>query len=144
MIDCLFDKHWGRAITVPMHLGLIDGPFVPHNLISAQESPLPLPEFQMAPRLKVLMSSESKKRTQIFFPFLSKSPGQRIPFRFPNGARTDRDTRLQGFCTYLLISKALRKERPSMFPKSGAPKETDALSRPLTYLSGSPVREPSL
>ena len=33
---------------VPMHLGLIDGPFVPHNLISAQESPVPLPKFWMA------------------------------------------------------------------------------------------------
>jgi len=30
----------------------IDGPFVPHNLISAQESPVPLPKFQMAPSLK--------------------------------------------------------------------------------------------
>jgi len=25
-----------RALTVPMHLGLIDRPFVPHNLISTQ------------------------------------------------------------------------------------------------------------
>jgi len=37
---------------VPMHLGLIDKPFVPHNLISTQESPVPLLKFQMAPRLK--------------------------------------------------------------------------------------------
>jgi hypothetical protein len=44
-----------------MHLGLIDGPFVPHNLISTQESPVPLPKFQMAPRLKILMASGSKK-----------------------------------------------------------------------------------
>jgi hypothetical protein len=29
------DLHWVRAITVPMHLGLIDGPFMPHKLISA-------------------------------------------------------------------------------------------------------------
>jgi hypothetical protein len=26
---------------VPMHLGLIDRPFVPHNLISTKESPAP-------------------------------------------------------------------------------------------------------
>ena len=32
---------------------------------------------------------------------------------------------------YLFISKALRKELPSMFPKSGAPMETDAQSRAL-------------
>ena len=47
---------------VLMHLGLIDGPFVPHDLISALESPVPLSQFQMAPRLKILMSSGSKKK----------------------------------------------------------------------------------
>ena len=57
--------YWVRALTVAMHLGLIDGPFVPHNLISAQKSPVPLPKFQMAPRLKTLKSSGSKKGTQI-------------------------------------------------------------------------------
>jgi len=31
-----------------MHLGLTDGPFVLHNLISAQDSPVPLPKFLMA------------------------------------------------------------------------------------------------
>jgi len=45
----------------------------------------------------------------------------------------ERDTPIQGIFTYLLIyliiSKALRKERHSMFPKSGAPVETDAHSR---------------
>ena len=44
---------------VLMHLGRIDGPFVPCNLISAQESPVPLLNFQMAPKLKILMSSGS-------------------------------------------------------------------------------------
>jgi len=39
-----------------MNLGLIDGP-----------------------------SSGPKKRTQIYYPFLSKSPGKRIPSRFVNG-----------------------------------------------------------
>jgi len=47
-----------------MHLGPIDGPFVPHNLISTQESTVPLLKFQMAPRLQILMASGSKKRTQ--------------------------------------------------------------------------------
>jgi len=118
-----------------MHQGLIDGPFVPHNLISAQESPVLLPKFQMAPRLKILMSSGSTKGARIFFPFVSKSLGQRIPSRFPKGAPMRRDTRLQGICTnlliYLCISKALKKERPSIFPKSVAPKETVAHSRAL-------------
>ena len=31
---------WVRVLTVPMHLGLINGPSVPHNLISAQGSPV--------------------------------------------------------------------------------------------------------
>ena len=57
---------------VPMHLGLIDGPFVPHNLLAAQESPVPLQKFQMTPRLKILMSSGSKKGTQICFFFSLK------------------------------------------------------------------------
>jgi hypothetical protein len=94
---------WVRALKVPMHLGLIDGPFVPHNLISAQDSPVPLPKFQMVPRLKILMSSVSKKGTQIYYPFLSKSPGKRIRSRFPNGAPVERDTRIQGIFTSLLI-----------------------------------------
>jgi len=36
---------------VMVHLGLMDGPFVPHNLIPTQESPVPLLTFQMDPRL---------------------------------------------------------------------------------------------
>ena len=86
-----------------MHLGLIRGPFVPHNLISAQESPVPLPKFQMAPRLKILMSTGSKKGMQTYYSFLLKSPGKRIPSRFPNGAPMERETRLQGIFTSLLI-----------------------------------------
>ena len=57
--------HWVQALTVPMHLGLIEGSFVPHNLISAQDSPVPLPKFQMTPRLKIFVSSGFKKGTQI-------------------------------------------------------------------------------
>jgi len=68
-----------------MHLGLIDGPFVPHNLISTQESPVPLPKIQMAPRLKILMASRPKKRTQIRFSFLSKVPANELPPGSPRG-----------------------------------------------------------
>jgi hypothetical protein len=94
--------HWVRALTVPMHLGFTDSPFVPHNLISVQESPVPLPKFQMAPRLKILMSSGSKTGTQTYYSFLSKRPGKRIPSRFPNGAPMETETRLQGIFTPLL------------------------------------------
>ena len=82
-----------------MHLGLIDGPFVPHNLISAQESPVP----DGPQTFKIFMSSGSKKGTQIYYPFVSKTPGKRIPSRFPNGAPIERDSRLQGIFTSLLI-----------------------------------------
>jgi hypothetical protein len=45
----VIDYHWVTAITLPTHLRLINGPFVPHNLVSAQKSPAPSPKFQMAP-----------------------------------------------------------------------------------------------
>jgi len=47
---------------VPMHLGLKNGPHVPHNLIPVQGSPIPLLKSQMTPRLKLIMSSGSKKK----------------------------------------------------------------------------------
>jgi hypothetical protein len=54
MLDTLIPEIFctSCAHTVPMHLGLIDVPFVPHNLISDDESPVPLPKFQIAPRAK--------------------------------------------------------------------------------------------
>ena len=59
----------------PMHLGLIDGPFVPDNQISTQESPVHSPKFQMAPRLKILMFSGSTKVTPSRF--FSRAPMER-------------------------------------------------------------------
>jgi len=135
----LIDLRWVQALTVPMHLGLINGPFVPHNPISAlslyQSSRWP-------PRLKIWMSSGPQKGTQIYYPFLSKSLGKRILYRFPNRAPIERDPRLQGIFTYLLIylfiSKALRKERPPTFPKSGPLWKQTPIPEPYsTYLSGS-------
>jgi hypothetical protein len=98
-----------------MHLGLIDVPFVPRNLISAQQSPVPLPQFQMALRVKILISPGSKNGTQIYCPFLSKIPGKRIPSRFHNGAPME----LTGnFYESLDISLYLKepKKRASIFP----------------------------
>jgi hypothetical protein len=46
------ELEWVRALTLPKLLGLIDRPFVHHNLISAHESPVPLINFQMALRRK--------------------------------------------------------------------------------------------
>jgi len=67
------DWHWVRALTVPMHLGLTDGPLVPHNLISTQESPSPLLKFQMAPRLKILCPLGPGKEARCAFLFSQKS-----------------------------------------------------------------------
>jgi hypothetical protein len=98
----------------------------------------------MAPRFKIVMSSGSKKRTQIWFPFLLKRPGKRIPSRFPNGAPIKRGTSLQGVFTYLFISKTLRKERSPCSPKAGPLWKHTPIPEPyLAYLSGSPVKEPS-
>jgi len=69
---------------VPKNLGLIEGPFVPLNLISSEESPVPLLKFQMTPRIKNLMPSWSKKVTQIYFFFSLISPGKQIPSMFPS------------------------------------------------------------
>jgi len=88
-----------------MHLDCIDWPFVPHNLIAAQESPVPLPKFQMAPRLKILMPFGSKKGTQIYFLFSLKSPGKRTPSSLPNRAPKEREreiyTHLQVIFAYI-------------------------------------------
>jgi hypothetical protein len=99
-----------------MHLGLIDGPSVPHNLISTQESPVPLPKFQMAPRLKILMASRTKKEPRYTFLVSQKFHQMNPPSRFPNRAPIKREARLQGI---LHIS-----QKP--------------------HLSGSPVQESSL
>jgi hypothetical protein len=84
------DSQWVQALTVPMHLGLIHMPFVPHNLLSAQDSPGQPCSFTKVPdvpqpRLNILMSSGSEKETQIYYPLLSKkSPGKQNSSRFPN------------------------------------------------------------
>jgi hypothetical protein len=83
-----------------MHLGLIEGLFVPHNLISTQNSPIPLTEFQMAPRLKILMASGSKKGWQIYFSFLSKVPANK-PFQVSQHGPYGEGGPLTGHSAYL-------------------------------------------
>ena len=71
---------WVRDLKVPMHLGLINGPFVPHNLIPAQWSPVPLPKFQMAPRLHFQYPLGPRKMNpDMNFLFLSKVPVKEPP-----------------------------------------------------------------
>ena len=124
------------ALTVPVHLGLIDGPFVPHNLISAQASHVPLPKFQKAPRLKILMSPGSKKGTRIYYPFLSRVAASESPPGSPTGPQWREIPAYRAFYISLDISLYLKgPKRPSVFPKSGAPMETDAHSRALLNIS---------
>ena len=97
----------------------------------------------MAPRLKILMTSGFKKGTQIYYFCSLKSPRKQTPFRFPSGTLMERDTLLESISISLedLIKKnssnkkAPRKKHPSMFPKSGAPKEIDAHIRALLNIS---------
>ena len=153
-----------------MHLGLIDGPFVPHNLIRAQESPVPLPRYQMALRIKILMSSGSKKLTQIYYPFHSKVPSSESPPGSPTGPCGERCLYPEPFLTYLLGSpvkgpsalrlfrekhfilrapficllKSLVDEHPSWLTNGPLWKEMPVSRAFGTYPPGSPAREPSL
>jgi hypothetical protein len=96
-----------------MHLGLIDASFVPHNLISTQESPVPLLKFQMGPRLNILMASGSKKGTQIYFPFYQKY-WQTNPFQVhQQGSYEERDLSTGHFAY-------LSKTSSFGFPSKGA------------------------
>jgi len=79
------------------------------------------------------MSSGSKKGTQIYFFFLSKIPANEPPPGSPTGPLWREIPVYRAFCVSVknlikipLNKKALRKERPSKFPRSGAPMETDA------------------
>jgi len=104
----------------------------------------------MAPRLKILMTSGSKKEAQKYCFFSFKSPSKRTPSRFPSGAPMERDTHLQGICVSLKdliripLKKVPRKKHPSMFPESGVPMEMDAHFQALLNISSSPVKEPSI
>ena len=57
--------------------------FVPHNLISVQGHTAPFLNFQMAPKLKILMSSGSKKGTKIYFSFPLQKVLPNEPLQFP-------------------------------------------------------------
>jgi hypothetical protein len=117
-----------QALTVPMHLGLIEGPFVPHNLILDQDSSVSLPMFQMAPRLKILMSPVSKKGIKISFSILSKIPANEAPIGSPKGPLwTDIPVyrvffiSLEILMKFPLNKKALRKKAFLHIPQTRGP-----------------------
>ena len=84
-----------------MYLGLIDGSFVPHNLISTQYSPVPLLKFQMAPRRKIITAFGYKKGTQIYFPFNSNVPANELPPSSPTGPLLREIPVYRAFCIML-------------------------------------------
>jgi hypothetical protein len=69
-----------ETFTVLMNLDLIDGPLLPHNLISVQESPAPLPNFQMAPDLKFNVLWVQERNQDILY-FSLKTSRQAISFQ---------------------------------------------------------------
>jgi hypothetical protein len=95
-----------------MHLGFINGPFVPHNLIPTQESPVPLPKFQMAPRLKILMASGSKRNPDITF-IVSQKSRQTNPLQVPQQGPYKERSPSTGHFAYL------SKTSPFGFPSIG-------------------------
>jgi len=98
----------------------------------------------MAPRLKILMSSGSKatKRNPHILSFTLKNPSRRTASGSPEGTLWTEINVYRAFCVSLetlikisLNKKALRKKRPSMFPKSEAPTEANAHFRALLNIS---------
>jgi len=87
---------------VPMHLGRT-ALCAPYSNISS-EDPCPFIKVPDGPQnwnLNVFWVQ--KMNADILSFFFSKSHGKRMPSRFPNGAPLERDTRLQGIFTSLLI-----------------------------------------
>jgi hypothetical protein len=66
-----------------MHLGLIDGPFVPHNLISTQESPVPL--LKVPDGRQIEWPLGPRKEPRYTFSFLSKVLANEPPPGSPTG-----------------------------------------------------------
>jgi hypothetical protein len=145
---------------------------VPHNLMPSQGSPGPSEKFHIAPILRLLISSGSKKGAQIKLirnaPFpepsficLSKIPGKRTFLQVPQRGPlwTELPVSRAFFCISLeFLIKVLPVKETSPFsrrpyersvphvPQKGAPIKTDAhFPEPyLAYLAGSLVKEPSL
>jgi hypothetical protein len=77
------------------------------------------------------MSCRSKKETQIYYPFLSKSPGKRIPLQIPErGPYGETCPLTEHF--YISLDISLYRKGPK---KRAAPMETDAHSRALFHIS---------
>jgi hypothetical protein len=75
------DLHWVRALTVPMHLGLVDGPFVPRDHISSEPCPFTkVPEGPQTENHTVLWVQE---RNPDILSFSLKKSQQANPLQVP-------------------------------------------------------------
>ena len=124
-----------------MHLGLLDRPsFVPHNLVSTQEGPVPLLQFQMAYRQNLNVLWVQERNPDILFLFSQKywrTNSFQVPQQGPYGKRYP-------FTGHLHLSRkphinsskgGPKKEVHLHVPKSGALMEADAHFRVLLNIS---------
>jgi hypothetical protein len=133
----------------PVHLGLIDRPFVHHNLISALESSAPLPTFQMAPYLKSKYPVGQRKEPRYTFLFFQTVPASKFLPDSPMGPYGERYTLTGHFYMSLDISLYLKGSERSLslyVPQKRGP-YGNKIHTPdpyLTYLPGYQVKEPCL
>jgi hypothetical protein len=81
----------------------------------------------------------------MYFPFLSKSPGKRIPSRFPNGTLWREIPACRAFLHICLSQRPKEKSVPPCSPQAGPLWKQTPIPEPyLAYLSASPVKELSL
>jgi hypothetical protein len=78
----------------------MDGPFVPHNLISTQESPVPLLKFQMAPDLKFFVLWVHERNPDILLFSLKIPVNEPLPGS-PTGPLWREIPVYRAFCIYL-------------------------------------------
>ena len=136
LIDWLID--WfalGSSLYGPDEPGLTDGPFVPHNLISSQDSLSLYQSFGRPPdlNLNVLWIQE---RNPDILPFSLKNSRQANPLQVPQrGPYGERDSLTGHFYTSLDTSVYLKGPKKRAFLKRGAHMDTDAHSRALLNIS---------
>jgi hypothetical protein len=103
----------------------------------------------MTPRIKTLMSSGCKKGPQIYYPLLSKKSRQANPLQVPQRGPYGERYLLTGHF-YISLDISLYLQGPTKTaslhvpPKLGPLWKQTLMPEPyLTFLSGSPVKEPS-
>jgi len=114
---------------------------VPHNLISTQESPVPLLKFHMAPRLKILIASGSKNEPRYTL-LVSQKSQQTNPLQVPQqgpygegGPPTGHFAYLSKTSSYGFPSKGALPQSP---PNGILPREMPHHYSPPSFIYRSP------